>query len=50
MQQEDCEWTLTPRDVAVLIGNWKIARVKYLPKSVCFITDVQLLTKKFKKL
>ena len=50
MRQVDHGWTQTPRDVAVFIGTWKIARVKYLSKSVRFITDVQLLVKKLKKL
>ena len=50
MRQEDYGWTQALRDVAVFIGKWKIARVKYLPRSVHFITDANLLNKKLKKL
>ena len=50
MQQEHHGWTQTPRNVAFFIGKWKIARVRYLPKRVRFITDAKLLTKKLKKL
>jgi hypothetical protein len=48
MRQEDLGWTQTSRDVAVYIGKWKIARVRYLPERVRFITDVKLLNKKLK--
>ena len=46
MRQDQDNWTQTPRDVPVFIGNKKIIKLRYIPPSERSIVDMRVLSER----